>query len=301
MEKPADAPEILWHYTDAAGLIGMLSNEDESPTVGVVGSGTFKPVLWATAAQFLNDRRELVHGLEVVRNYIQAESTHYLNHPNTPDPATKAPFFKAVVETLGNLISGDYEPMMHCYTVSLSEEGDLLSQWRGYSGGTGGFSIGFESSAFPTSKDLFPNGRGLFKVHYTSNGDMPGDLQSATRNFLAMNSWYPDSPEPTPQLMNQWVQRLAIYAARVKDIGFKEEREWRFIESSETDLPDFRGGKLGLTPFRKVPLPRTAVKAVYIGPGPAQYENYLAAKALLRRYGYTEAAQNVECSKTPFR
>ncbi|MFI7172207.1 hypothetical protein [Rhodococcoides fascians] len=40
---------------------------------------------------------------------------------------------------------------------------------------------------------------------------------------------------------------------------------------------------------------------LWVGPGPYQYENYLAAKSMLRRYGYVAALHNVHCSDTPFR
>ncbi|WP_157792730.1 hypothetical protein [Rhodococcus opacus] len=51
-------------------MIGILGNVD-MPATPATPKGTYKPVLWASAAQFLNDRRELVHGLELVKQYIE--------------------------------------------------------------------------------------------------------------------------------------------------------------------------------------------------------------------------------------
>lgn len=70
---PAEPPAVLWHYTDAAGLLGILANEVDNvpPAERLVNTRVYRPVFHATMAEYLNDSREVVHGLEIVRAWLQ--------------------------------------------------------------------------------------------------------------------------------------------------------------------------------------------------------------------------------------
>lgn len=65
---PEFPTETLWHYTNTAGLLGILNNVDKKAEDDKPRSGTYKPILHASAAQFLNDRRELTLGLELIKD-----------------------------------------------------------------------------------------------------------------------------------------------------------------------------------------------------------------------------------------
>jgi hypothetical protein len=59
----------------------------------------------------------------------------------------------------------------------------------------------------------------------------------------------------------------------LKDSGFKEENEWRLVVEGEGKIAlDFRPGRFGIMPYRKLPLCKQSEKAefreVYIGPHP---------------------------------
>ncbi|MDV6297227.1 DUF2971 domain-containing protein [Rhodococcus aetherivorans] len=301
-------PETLWHYTDAAGLIGILSNEDVAPTPGVVGSGTFKPILWASAAQFLNDRRELVHGLELVKGHIEEvidPPTGTISPLGTVTPTlmnAKKDFLRELCRAIDAVIERRYEAYIHCCTISFSEDPDVLSQWRAYGGGLGGFSIGFNTSQFPHSDGsrAHVGGLGLHKVSYTSDA-LEGKLLKAVKGYIDQLLLSPDTPKPTRTRVHREMQSLAFFAASVKHKGFEEEREWRFIEPGFFNPPEFRATPSGLIPYRKIELPASAVTGAWVGPGPNQYENYVAVQSLLHRLGYLAASYNVHCSETPFR
>ncbi|OAK53828.1 hypothetical protein A3K89_22180 [Rhodococcoides kyotonense] len=298
-EQPVTPSGPLWHYTDAAGLLGILGNVDKQPDPDVVGSGSFKPVLRATAAQFLNDRRELTHGLDLVLKHLRLWGGRGLFKSN-PDGEL---FVSKVCETIQSIIDRQYPHYLHCCTVSFSEDPDMLSQWRGYGQGTGGFAIGFDPAAFPRSdgSTVHRAGLGLHQVQYLSD-TLEQPLIDAVDWFVAETMDPKLTKKPKGHNLHRAVQSLAFVAASVKHEGFREEREWRFIQPGFFDKPEFRPGATGLVPYRNVTeLTQDAVVGLYVGPGPHQYENYIAAQSMLHRYGYIQAANNVRCSDTPFR
>ncbi|WP_158171280.1 DUF2971 domain-containing protein [Rhodococcus sp. JT-3] len=351
--KTVALPKTLWHYTDAAGLIGILKNAAKSPTTpgapaakaptgasgdtdtsvdeeasaapgGPVdeqpanGTGTtsppatvtapdpreYHPVLWASAAQFLNDHRELVHGLEMVKKYIEnvlTSKTSILNAAKVTNLAAKKKFLRKICTTIDEIIDKKYDFFLHCYTISFSEKPDMLSQWRAYGSGVGGFSIGFDPSRFPRSDNsaVHQAGLGLHKVQY-KRSEFDGDLEWAAKLMVEQEVFSLKARSGRYQA-HTTVQALAFIAASVKHVGFKEEEEWRFVEPGFFDLPEFRSNPAGLVPYRELHLDAEAVTGVWVGPGPNQYENYIAVKSLLSRFGYGSTLANVHRSETPFR
>ncbi|WP_206509792.1 DUF2971 domain-containing protein [Rhodococcus sp. KRD197] len=294
----------IWHYTDTAGLLGILRNVDKTAEKGS-RVGTYKPVLHATAAQFLNDRRELTLGLGLVK-----EALDEFGGPGRQwfddNPGAKN-FLGQVAAAIQQIIDRTYPRYIHCSTISFSTVTDSLSQWRAYGRGTGGFAIEFNPSKFPrNSTSERRSGLGWQKITYVTD-TLEGTLLDAFHHFVGQAMTDIRGPNPTPLAVNKAVQRLAFHAASFKHMGFAEENEWRFVEPGfghapgESNDPEFKFGAAGLTPYRAVELPADAVMSLWVGPGPYQYENYLAAQSMLHRYGYVAASRNVHCSSTPFR
>ncbi len=310
--EPAGQPGILvpelptktlWHYTNTAGLLGILNNVDKKAKDGKPRSGTYKPVLHASAAQFLNDQRELTLGLGLMKDFLDIyDDRQMFDHR----PDAKA-FVGKVSRAIQEIIDKTYPHYLHCSTISFSTEEDSLSQWRAYGRGTGGFAIGFDPATFPrcTINDR-ANGLGLQKVSYVTD-TLESPLLDAFNVFVAQAIIDAPRGKATKHAVYKAVQQLAFPAASVKHAGFSEEKEWRFVEPGfghqrgETNDPDFKFGTAGLVPYRSVTLPAKAVVGLYVGPGPYQYENYLSAQSMLYRYGYVAASHNVHCSDTPFR
>jgi len=103
-----DPPEILWHYTSAAGLSGILSSSE----------------LWLTHIAMQNDHMEQKEAIERLGKSL---SSRY------PDSGQDF----SVISYFGRA---------RVCTLSFSEADDLLSQWRGYGNSGQGFAIGFASS-----------------------------------------------------------------------------------------------------------------------------------------------------------
>src|SRR5713226_3624475 len=103
----------LYHYTGQTGLLGIIGEKQ----------------IWATHTPYLNDRREFMHAVDLVREEISELLT-------SSDHQTRT-----ILQEMKDGISG-IESMNVC-VCSFSEERDSLSQWRAYGSGTSGFAIGF--------------------------------------------------------------------------------------------------------------------------------------------------------------
>jgi hypothetical protein len=129
-------PELLYHYTDQNGLLGILNYD----------------CLWATHHRFLNDLSERQ---EAVRVFLEAIGRR-ASYANSAGPTHKiAEVYHGQVQQ-SVLIESQ---AIDAYFVSFSREeydpelprhgqmlGDRLSQWRGYAQDRQGFSLGFDKS-----------------------------------------------------------------------------------------------------------------------------------------------------------
>ena len=115
----ASVPPVLYHYTNASGLKGILET----------GS------LWATDAEFLNDAQELQFGRSELCHALRAhaESLYSSDRPEyfgSPE-YSRATIVQSAVHYLetGNVnepITGE-----RMYVACFCTDDDLLSQWRG--------------------------------------------------------------------------------------------------------------------------------------------------------------------------
>lgn len=143
-----DPPEIIYHYTNADGLVGIVS------------SGS----LWATDLRFVNDASELDHALKSMEAAIERARGRFTS-------PTQANLLDRLDDAVGHR---EMFPSVH--SVSFSANGDLLSQWRAYGGDGGGYAIGFASF------DLRPDfGRGA-----PADRSCSSRMVSATLEFLAV-------------------------------------------------------------------------------------------------------------------
>lgn len=137
--NPPDRPDVLYHYTDFAGLHGMLKTDR----------------IWATYNKVLNDATEEHHAIGVL------------------DSALKT-FLKTGSNTLN---IGSLLPPRRRFVSCFCESDSLLSMWRAYAGDGGGYCLGFSyeglrATGFLKSRpgSSFPL---LGRVAY---GDAPRDI-----------------------------------------------------------------------------------------------------------------------------
>jgi len=260
-----DVPERLWHYTTTPGLLSIVRDKR----------------IWATDAMYLNDSRELLEG--AARLAFEADAA--LEDPSPiPSPV------RALWLEMRRGLSGDAKVQMPeegPFVTCFCSEGDLLSQWRGYSSGSG-YAIGFSESALRVIAKLL--GGSLSAVIYGRPDPHDQSL------FLASAMTYGQSGArliPGPGA-------LASY----KHPAFREEQEWRLVVPAERapEAPalevNFRSGMLGVTPYLEIPFGGDAIVAVRVGPGGDQE---LRRRAVQRMLEQATISATTSTSEAPFR
>jgi hypothetical protein len=119
-------PEILYHYTSQAGLLGIIESK----------------CIWATEIRYLNDASEFQYFLDLVRE-VRAEFIDEANEPLIG----YSPEQNIISDGISTLMSittlFNTQVKFPYFVVSFTAQGDLLSQWRAYARDDIGFSIGF--------------------------------------------------------------------------------------------------------------------------------------------------------------
>ena len=236
----------VFHYTDTAGLLGILSSE----------------TLFATDYRYLNDVAETGVIRDLIMPILESEIAEIT--PKLIDRGWLDEGFYTELGTAGHRMQAEsmYRALVRAtdnvspiFVVSFCRhdkgtpefEHGLLSQWRGYAA-TGGFAIEFDEEklnsllqaeadecAYVTLKSddvRYTNYNNLFdpSVYKGVAGEMIRDLFT-DRGI--------DTSEVTGRKnIDEVVQRYIATAPYLKHSGFHEEREYRII------APCIRPGKL---------------------------------------------------------
>ncbi|WP_138598909.1 MULTISPECIES: DUF2971 domain-containing protein [unclassified Pseudoalteromonas] len=218
----------LYHYTDQNGFMGIFINQE----------------LWATKIQYLNDEKEYALALTLAKEHLEDLIEEAKTHQERA-LITKLNYYIDIIPNIKN---------MNICVSSLTENGDLLSQWRGYSRTLGGYSIGFNEFAFEPFITL--QGFELAQCVYENNAQKELVKSMIDQVIDEFNS----EPEPGYKMEtyyesgNEFLDRLAKIAPLLKDSSFAEECEWRVIATVNFEDLEFRAGNSMLTPFYKVNL-----------------------------------------------
>lgn len=129
LSKPI--PSTLWHYTSYAGFQGIVTSKK----------------IWATEYRFLNDREEFLHAKALAQRVLEEEPEYVADQFPAREYVRKA---VELVFNTGHL----HEDRLHVMVASFSEEGDQLSQWRGYANDSRGVSVGFDLRNIRPPSDL---------------------------------------------------------------------------------------------------------------------------------------------------
>jgi DUF2971 family protein len=239
-------PPILYHYT---GVIGLH---------GIVTSNSF----WATHAAFMNDGQELSYGLKLAESILaQREQSVAGSAKNDIE------WIRDVCRLL---------PESGFYLFSLSEAGDLLSQWRAYGADGAGAAIGLSSNAL----------RGLGKSKGIDLIPCVYSPEDQQRMLNALIDRIIEATELQNKIMMQasFIWNLADVVSCIKHPSFAEEREWRMVISivpPDHEAVGYRPSGELLLPFYRLQLvdADTAIPLQKIIIGPAS-QSQLAARAL---------------------
>ena len=277
---PPSSP--LYHYTSIDAVLKIVPDA----------------ALWATEIHYFNDSSELAHAVEF-----------FVREARTLRDA--AAYENDMLSQLIDWLRGRLAHGNMLFVTCFSEEGNLLSQWRGYTPHAQGVSLGFsdEHLLACVGWQRFELGQCIYDC------DSKRRIASATVRAIAecavavgpsadahpSQSFHPAFAAVEPDLLR--------ISALLKHEAFKAEREWRAVSSAVTnyiaDDIQYRAGRSTLVPHipfilslasdTGVPLER-----VYLGPSP---ETNLAMSALSGFLGKNKAAPKcrIVSSGIPYR
>lgn len=202
-----EPPRRLYHYTTLTGLVGIASSHS----------------LWASDVRYLNDASELSYAVELISGVV----TETLSEADTDALHSVLPRYSG----FANAFEYGRRPFVACFC----EEGDLLSQWRGYRSGQTGYSLGMDLSTLARIGNLPPNTY-LRKVVYDTD-EQRAEVREVVQVWLQtaealLNSDRGLSTEDVFPYPAIWAlqEALAEHHLCFKHPAFAEEREWRLIK-----------------------------------------------------------------------
>lgn len=309
-------PESVFHYTSAAGLLGILNARQ----------------IWLSDIDFLNDAQEMKYAARALAD--EFEKLVLEQFGDAPAHPEGSMLHRGLLSTLGELYarfglqpaqelqarfggpiqrrSGPWEGFP--FVASFCTDGDLLSMWRGYANGDG-FAIEFDTQALLDAVAGNVEGYDLTEREVES-------LQ--TNNFSLRSEFVPiaygaeqlgDTVESAVAEMaasrndhvgvaaDNRLYRLGPVLASTKHPAFQEEKEIRFMVFPEGDLsprPLLRAGAGHLVPYLTVEFPHAAIRSIRVGPA-AQRER--SRDALSRFLGFRPRGEyghlELHISETP--
>ena len=296
----AKPPRLLYHYTSMEGLLG------------IGGSGK----IYASDSRYLNDSTDSAYLYDFLEDYIAQRISEGTGHDQE--------YYKKLSSALKTV------RMSEVFVTSFSEDEDSLSQWRAYSPGGLGFSIGFDAASLITAHVPDPKtGRSnsvtssLRKITYLKDGaSLQEELLNDGKSLgvaLASLTFPTDSIDP----IGATAALLAVTAPTFKHDAFRDEQEWRLIllnasgqmSAKERErrlfygeglgpMPgkQFRAGKSMLVPYVEAEPNTTegySIKEVIVGPTPHPELSIKSVEAFFQSLNHAEVT--VRPSKVPYR
>jgi len=270
--------DYLYHYTNLEGLMGIIDIQG----------------FWATHIKYMNDSKEYLHGLSLCNEIIENFSR------NATSDQVK--FLNKVSEKLNEEDSENF-------VISLCPNGDLLSQWRGYSRGQYGISIGFDVKQLcqfttPRANEyLLPK-----KVIYET------DVQkSMISDIIDIGLKNIESKGLDLQFMpSEIATTIKWFIPLFKDSSFSEEKEWRIVttnfkETKENHPLRYRVRNNIILPFVSLPLrnqmqekkENLPIKSIIVGPSDSIEFTIDSLKYFLKDKNYYDT--EVSPSSIPYR
>lgn len=273
---------VLYHYTSISGMIGIVKSK----------------VLWASEIRYLNDAAELKHLQQIVVDVVKAVG----EQSDTVSEISRQ-FGKWLTERVQR------EPLV--FVVSLTEKGNLLSQWRGYTPYGQGVSLGFSPQhlAKVTASASFTLGKCIYKPdqHNEIVVKLLNSIVSEAQNRGPSHEKHPSQSYHT--YFEEVEEHILRICALLKHHSFEEESEWRAVSQTHSNfvIPpiEYRPGKSFLIPHIELPLSLPGeglmMPDVIVGPTPTPDLSMASISMYLSKYAPTTEPRRVYYSMIPFR
>lgn len=277
---------VLYHYTSHKNLRCIAQDRR----------------LWISHVYYMNDANEIKYGAELFKTVIAERQ-------NQERDVALIDFLLELREWINQLIGIPH----YMFVFSLTEEGNLLSQWRAYTPPSEtGVSIGFSKEGL--EKIATQKGFELIKCLYDREEQL--DILKAKLEMIVFK-FLMDAPEidtsrsPLNQkylfYLYQYLEGFLKMFCRIKDPFFKEEAEWRLVSKRYEKYTDpeikFREGKTTLIPYIEFPLSGIhgdgrLFEEVFVGPS----QNFnLKFTAIADFLSNTKACSVTRSSQSPLR
>jgi hypothetical protein len=275
----------VWHYTNADGLIGILT------------SGR----IWSTQIACLNDSLEHRYFAGLVHAAVKVQRKR-----NT-DPNIDV-LLRVADDALSNADTSKEGRFAACF----SEVKDDLAQWRGYGGGECGYSIGFRYAGILEAIKCRPSAL-FIPMHYedhTHKFIVDDVVRIAQVYFLdGLKRGFTDIEKWAVEFLWAFSVELEIFSSLIKHPKFSGELERRvttLLQPGEHAVLEFRQKRTLLARHLPIDLTipmygvkRPHITRIYIGPGPSQQVSRISVGDLLLKLGYENVP--VLLSEVPYR
>lgn len=274
-------PRILYHYTSQVGLIGILRKRE----------------IWASKIHYLNDSKEFSLALDLARHALKTRASRESSQREINR-------LEVLLDEIDSIRA------VNICVCSFSEVGDSLSQWRGYTGGGAGFSLGFSTQwllhfASNAGFSLYPCVYNPEHQEFLINELI---TQTLVTNFnMTPGYLHPNQPRTFVVLpmRGDFAQRLTQLAPLIKDASFLDEKEWRLISNPISSLRlDHRPGESMITPFFRLVIGNEkefdCLEEIVVGPTPHPE----LSKGSVESVWYSAQVSkhpNIKVSAVPFR
>jgi len=240
-------PPVVFHYTSPHGLLGMLQSN----------------AIWATHAEFLNDRTELRYVEDVI-----ARSAKSLSGTARTDCS------KELLRVLQLPRWRGFEPR-DIFVACFSTNPDSLSQWRAYANDGVGYAVGIATGVPFRVRNRPDTSVLLLKVVYDRVAQEEAVGAALARVIEIIESC---DPYAEPGYVNfrglvAVAQSVVPIGFALKNPGFAEEAEWRLVVIDEAPWSAgphmrHRPSEFGITPYVELEAgEQLPLRKLTLGPG----------------------------------
>ena len=273
--------EQLYHYTNAAGVFGMLKDYDK----------TEQPYLtmWATNASFMNDSSEFIFGKKICKEAYSA----YEAKQRIPDADCFMNGFD-----FENIIKQEKINSTPCI-ASFSTTTNNAAMWEMYSNGGTGIAIQFDKNLL---KDIDRTSQLTPCIYCETYFDLLGNKSFIENTYkqAAEIKIANSNNNITISKVSKAVTLNINVTPRIKHSAYRYENEYRLIRHG-VDKPLFRVCKDVIVPYKEIMIPINAVTGFIIGPT-ANYEYILSSLELfLASKGLSHLDKYITKSEVPYR
>ena len=286
----APAPNLIYHYTNDAGLRGILE------------SGK----IWLNDLFEMNDPSELRHGVEHAIELTKAMAQNR---------SAEMRFF---ADHFDGIRKAGIQRSAHYFIASFSSKGNELGQWRAYADDGNGFALGFAGNplelGFARSSNPGTTGVQSFSIRY--NDAELHMLQERIVELIEPLILPPTDRGFPDNVLREYMRRLTLdfsveifrSALFFKHMDYHAEEEYRFQAIQRGDQPPVgalsRHRPYGLVRYVEYDWRSNAsgaLKKIMIGPAADEVKARTFIATCLDVFGYDPSKVVVQKSPTPYR